>query len=194
MCSDNFALGNTKLSGHRARSFRLNMTNHAMACMCLGREKALLATSCDRLTCLLVPAAKSWTCLGLAERKSQSPIYSKVNHTVFFKNVPPHAHLCVRRYHLCCVLESARQFTRLAEWNSESTEGWKQFSGVAFLFGCMLFGDDRPDDCSCPSTSFAAQQLAADSRHVHSDLMHVSMVQGCASKRACTFLCQLQML
>lgn len=103
------------------------------------------------------------------------------------------------RIFVCGVTTSAACWSQpgslqLAELNSESTEGWKQFSGVAFLSGCMLFGDDRPDDCSCPSTSFAAQQLAADSRHMHSDLMHVSMVQGCASKRACTFLCQLQML
>ncbi len=66
----------------------------------------------------------------------KSHLYCKVNHTVFFKDVPTHAHLCMRRYHLCCLLESARQFTRLAELNSQSTEQFPVL--LSFLGPCSL--------------------------------------------------------
>ena len=65
-------------------------------------------------------------------------------------------------------------------------------SSVAVFLGSMFFGDDKPDNCSYPCTSFTAQHLAAEGWH--SDFVHVSMVQGCASERVCIFLCQLQML
>ncbi len=38
---------------------------------------------------------------------------------------------------------------------------WRQFPELAVFPGCLLFGDDRSDDASYPSTPFTAEQLAA---------------------------------
>ena len=48
-----------------------------------------------------------------------------------------------------------------AELNCKSMDRWHQFPNVAFFPGCMLLGDDRPDDSKYPSESFTPQQLSA---------------------------------